>query len=207
MFDACGRSSHANQAPTWIVILKLSLSHGYKVYSALIRHTYMFHHFTFTIVIHMSDSISTHHSGCHSCPNFPQPFCGCSRQFPLAHPRLSNLLFEDRIMVRPRELREALFSVCNEKSSEDEGLWIGGVTVAGWGLLHQFKTTLSWDLYTCTYRFEAEYRLENMHEIVPIFATNPWHGGEKMDLGDIWSWTVWIEIGTCSYIFDTFLRT
>jgi len=29
----------------------------------------------------------------------------------------------DRIMVRPRELREALFSVCNEKSSEDFASW------------------------------------------------------------------------------------
>ena len=67
-------------APAWIVIVKLSLSHRYKVYSFI-----------------------------HTSLRLPL-------LFPLAHPRLS----EDRIMVRPRELREALFSVCNEKSSEDD---------------------------------------------------------------------------------------
>ena len=66
--------------------------------------------------------------------------------FPLAHPRLS----EDRIMVRPRELREALFSVCNEKSSEDDrAAWMGGVTVAGWVEVTPIPN-LSWDLYGFT---------------------------------------------------------
>lgn len=44
-----------------------------------------------------------------------------SHRLPLLFPLAVLPVFrEDRIMVRPRELREALFSVCNEKSSEDD---------------------------------------------------------------------------------------
>lgn len=118
-------------APAWIVIVKLSLSHRYKVYSFI-----------------------------HTSLRLPL-------LFPLAHPRLS----EDRIMVRPRELREALFSVCNEKSSEDDrAAWMGGY--CSW--LSRGFVGFIW-----IYRFEAEKQF-----LPPIHDMDV----RKWLFGVIWSW-------------------